>query len=748
VANQALVVGCDAYPYLAGGDLRGAVADALAVRDWLLSRDGGEVAPGDLTFLASCSAEGAQPGPGIVDHPAERRTFAAAVRDVVAKPDARESDRLFVYLAGHGCRTDPNNPVFAQDAFALTDFSIDDPAAAAGVEELKLQLRQSRFGTIIVFIDACRNYPFETAFQLGSIGTNPKAPQNRPYEPRLFLLQSTLPGRTSQEHQGPAGTVRGDFTVALLNGLQGAGTAKTYDETRDRPYVVGWSSLASYLEAAVPDQQPRRYSEGEIDLASFPDGYFDEVRLTVEVEPGQYAAADGLQIRVGYADPTVPSNPERAAAGPAPVAFTVPPRLQRVVATVGDTWGRCAVDVYEDARVRVPVYVGGPPRRTLKPDATVVRDGNRVAAGAIRIESDDPAAVLQVRDGSGDVALSGVGSAAGRLAPGVYTAVLIGSDGRPRTEPVEIDALAETVIEMTAPGPFSPLTGPQHGGANLPHELRWASDAAVLAWTAGRRKQTGRPALAIAGFGYQPARDAMAQTRGGSAYVQLQDFTPADERQTALAGRQRGWAGGAMWVVTAPFSSVPDDASWLTVTLSRHTLTVPRLPGTCTAIAIGAERLSVGVFDGSALGSPLALALQDRSQALLGAGQRDAAALTAAAALGVVRAGGSLGEADDGLAAAVIRDAAGPGPCGHGLAASADPGPAAGLLPAGPWAVFVDRAAGQPLPIGDLPANGDLPTDAELPPDAELPANGDLPPDAELPTDAELPPDGELETRK
>ena len=209
MADHALVVGCDAYPNLAGGNLRGAVADALAVRDWLLSRDGCSIAQSRLTFLASCSAEGAQADPGVVDDVAERPAFAAAVRELVAEPDADERDRLFVYLAGHGCRTDPQNPVLAQDAFAFTDFCTDDPSTACmGVQDLVSRLRQSRFGVIVIFLDACRNFPFSQSFQLGGLGRDPEPPpSDRRYEPRLFLLHSTLPGHTSTGHPtgGPAG---------------------------------------------------------------------------------------------------------------------------------------------------------------------------------------------------------------------------------------------------------------------------------------------------------------------------------------------------------------------------------------------------------------------------------------------------------------------------------------------------------------------------------------------------------------
>jgi hypothetical protein len=265
----------------------------------------------------------------------------------------------------------------------------------------------------------------------------------------------------------------------------------------------------------------------------------------------------------------------------------------------------------------------------------------------------------------------------------MYTAVLIGSDGRPRTEPVEVDPLLVTRTEMTAPGPFSPLFGSERARLDLPPEMGWASDAAALAWILRRGHPDGALALVIAGTGGQPTDRVVAETIAGAS---------------ALPLRKSGRDGDPWWALALPDALAPAMASWLTVELPDHTLTVPRLPGACTAVALGPGRLSVAVVDDNVLASPLGLALEDRSQSLLGAGERDAAAL----------AGGFSAQLT-GVAAAVVRDAANQRRDAHGLAASADPADAAFLLPAGPWAVFVDHPAGRPLSIGALPGPGTRP---------------------------------------
>jgi len=699
VADHALVVGCDAYPQLPGGDLRGAVADALAVRDWLLSRDGGGVEKSCLTFLASCGAAGAQPDPSIVDAAATRPNFVRAVRDLVARTDVGEGDRLYVYLAGHGCRTDPQNPVLAQDAFAFTDFTTDDPpAACGGVPDVVARLRQSRFGVVAVLLDACRNFPFSQPFRLGGLGLDPEPPRNRPYEPRLFLLQSTLPGLVSEGHPVPGapGVIRGDFTQALLEGLAGAGAAKSYDEKRDRPYVVTWSTLASFVEAAVPQQQPRGVAEGDILLATFPDGYFDPVTLTVQVDPRQLGQADGLQIRVRHTDPSAPVDPELVKGGPVPVEFTVPPRRQQIVAVAGDTWGRRACDAYADAQVLVPMNPGGPPRIALPPDAVVVRDGKRTPAGAITVRADDPAAVVQVRDLSGSTVLSGVASLSGRLAPGSYTAVLIGSDGRQSREPAEVEPLAESRLTLAAPAPSCHISGLRRERLTLPEALQWASDAAVTAWIARLSAGSARLALAVCGTGERPAGDALLHTRAISENVRLQQFTSENET----------W-----WGVMVDDSAVPAEPGWFTIDLHGHTLTVPRVASACTAVVVGTGELAVAVFDHAALTSPRSLAFLDRSQSLLRAGERKAAEAVleeqreplARSAFATGRTAARPRWQPSGLVATTMWDAVSDSAPGHGLAAFTGPADAASMLPAGPWAVFVDRAASEPPPIGVLP---------------------------------------------
>ena len=439
-----------------------------------------------------------------------------------------------------------------------------------------------------------------------------------------------------------------------------------------------WSTLTSFLEDALPEQQPRAVGEGDLILATFPEGYFDAVKLTVVVDPGEFGRADDLRVHVSYFDPSAAHEPELMHPGPVPVEFTVPPRLQRVKAEAGNTWGKLSFDVYADTSVVVPLHRGGPKRRPLPPGSTVSRDGRPIAAGAVQVDTDDQAAVLRIQDRSGRTVLSGVGAAGGLLAPGPYMVVLIDSAGRQHVEHVNVDAQAEVQVWIAAPVPPVPLAalGPAHEALSGP--LRFASDAAALAWQAAHRGVPRRFAIAIAGTGPRPQRWVIAYTPKGSKEVLLQEFGAGHEP----------W-----WGFTVPHVSGLEDASWFTVHLAGHSLILPCLPGASTTAALGQDRLVVALFDEGVLHSETGLALMDRSQSLLGSGERDAAStlLDRLAELPESR-GVAVGQV-----AAQLRAAADPA-AAEDLAVAVAPSDAPHLLPTDTWAVFVDFPADRPSP--------------------------------------------------
>jgi uncharacterized caspase-like protein len=578
MTDHALVVGCDAYPLLPDGDLTSAVADALAMRDWLLSREDTTV-----TLLASPSQGGVPLGDVHADGPAGRAYFAAAVADLARRPAVGAEDRLFVYFAGHGCATDPTNPILAKDAIAFTDYVLADPAAnCVGVDDLLLRLQQSCFGTIVVWVDACRDYPFRTAFQLAGLGVDPATRRGTRVLPAMFLGQATQRGEIAQGQP----RVGGDFTRALLDGLRGDGAAKVYDETDDPPYVVRWSSLQRYLDARLPDQLPRLRGEGDLVLEKYPDDAFEPVTLSVDVTPAEARQLPELHGSVTFPDPTAMDDGLRQFDGPTPVHLPVPPRRHQIRVRAGDQGNKKSVDVYRDELVTLPLLDWPSPPLEGTPTWRGVHGEGRVEVG-----TDDPAAAIEVRDLRGEAQLTGTGGVRGSLPAGSYYAVLVDPDGHDIAEPVDVDPGYPSRVSLTAPlGPLPDVAG---------DDLRWAGGAAVAA-VEGMRRVDGSAALV-----------AVLDMVGGMGAV---------EPLGALRAAPWQLDGGWMTVVRV---SPRTHRSGLVI--AGAVVSVPVLPETVTGVYLGPDGLEVGLFDQFLRDRHEGVLLLDRAQRLLAAGRRGAA---------------------------------------------------------------------------------------------------------------------------
>lgn len=598
MSDHALLVGCDAYPGLPGGNLRAAVRDTLSVRDWLLRSSGGRLARRDVTLLASCSDQGAQVAADEIDGPASRAGLASAVRMLVNGP---EHNRLYFYFAGHGCRTDPVNPLKSRDAILLTGFTRDDPAAAAvGVEDLKRRLMMAPFREVILIVDACRNLPFREPFDLGGLGRDLPPPAGGPgWAPRVYVLQSTAPGETAAGIEDN-GELRGVVSRALTDGLMGTGAAKVFDDTDStgRPYQVRWSTLCSYVMRSVCGQTPRYYGEDDIVLATFPDGSFAPVRLSVGVDPGPATDDDLAQLHVQVTWPVLDDGDDGddgeegalGRPGPAPVALEVPPRRHRVLIRAGQLAAKQSFDVYADASVRLALKRprttrrGGDPRLSL--------GLGDAARGAVDITSNDPASVLQMRDGSGTVQGTGVGRLSTDMAPGSYTAVAIGPGGTQTHEPADLFPGERVPIRFTAAAP--------EGWPIRPGQLTWASPAA---WVAGADTNTWS---AAPGSGI-----AVAALESDQENVDLPESVPLTPVRSRPGNR-------LMLVRTHLVRSTPPQG---VVEVQGVRLEVPSLEGVVTSIVVSGGQTSVGLFDIALLDDPGLVVMLDRAQNLLGAGR-------------------------------------------------------------------------------------------------------------------------------
>ncbi|MEV6841837.1 caspase family protein [Actinoplanes sp. NPDC051411] len=555
MAAHALVVGCDAYPHVPDGDLTGAVGDARAMHAWLTGA-GGVPAENSALLLS----------PG-------RSRFAAEIGRLVARTDV-ESDRLYVYFAGHGGRTDPLNPALATDVLAFTDFVGADPSAGTvGVDDLLRRLRLSRFREVVVVLDACRNFPFREPFQVGGIGRDPLTAGRR--TPGLYLLQATQPGGRARG---------GGLTAALLDGLAGRDSAKRYLEDSFLPYVVTWSSLVAYVNARLRDQDP--HDEGAARdpvLARFPEGHFGPVRLTVDVDPAPSAASADLLVEVSHWDPAEPDAVRFTQPGPTPARFTVPPRRQVVKATHGDDWGRVAVDVYADRHVMLPLRARS---RFLRHFDDPTR-GARPGVGIVAVTADDPMAAIEVRTVPGRPVLAGLPPLSGDLTEGQYLVLVTDANGRERWEPLDVMADYETELHLTLPHP-----------SDRPAAASWAGAAARLASDSTGDVDPDEFVCLVRGP--EPSQVLAHQTDG---------FIEAVFRSPSSAPR----------FPTGPLTTV------LELRFGEHRLQLPAVPGVTAAVVFDDARLRVAYFDSALAHDEPAMLVLDRAQRLLAAGRTRAA---------------------------------------------------------------------------------------------------------------------------
>jgi len=289
LANWALVIGIDAYEGSDRWNLKGAVHDALAMRDWLVDRDGGNVAPENLKLLtAPCfGAEPLASAPRIPTYAGICKAIAELLTE-----SRGIGDRFFFHFSGHG--------LSAVDGFALqpailaSDFSDLVTTNSLSVPSLLERFQATRFQEQFFFIDACRNIPFDDA-RVGQI-PRPKLPVP-PVSPQ-YVMCATQAGVKAQE-VGRPGDETGAFTTALLRGLRGEGAAKAWDAESEQ-YVVRWSRLFNAVHAEVEErrlradqqpggpliQAPRESGERVANdplLGCYPTQIFSNIALQIEL---------------------------------------------------------------------------------------------------------------------------------------------------------------------------------------------------------------------------------------------------------------------------------------------------------------------------------------------------------------------------------------------------------------------------------------------------------------------------------
>jgi uncharacterized caspase-like protein len=240
MANWAIVIGIDRY-WTDRACLKGAVADALRMREWLLDPAGGNVPEENMALILSPLAGEEPAGLDAVD--GTYTQIITAVDNLLRRAKGK-GDRLYFFYAGHGLTARVNQR--DENALVANDFSPVVTTNSLALRSLWEFFETTQFKDQFLFVDACRNMPWEDVeFDVG------RWPVGRKRDPGLpptqqFILYATSPGLKARELR-EAGNERGAFTEVLLKGLRGAGPAK----------VAGGPELPGALGAA------RRVRQGQ-----------------------------------------------------------------------------------------------------------------------------------------------------------------------------------------------------------------------------------------------------------------------------------------------------------------------------------------------------------------------------------------------------------------------------------------------------------------------------------------------------
>ncbi len=242
MGNWAIVIGINKYAN-SRYNLQGAVKDALEMKKWLL--DHGNVPQTHLYMLQSDEnnssiGENVEPTAENID---------SKIQDLLADSKGK-GERLYFYCAGHGLSTVID--YHKKDAIITSDFNGNNfESATLSIKSITEYFETIPFKEQFFFFDTCRNIP--QGIQPPEIGEFSNIGTRDLTAPAIhqYIYQATSPGQEAFETD-LNGEKRGAFTNALINALNGIGSAKIFD-TRKYKYVVKSENLISYLAKSVSE---------------------------------------------------------------------------------------------------------------------------------------------------------------------------------------------------------------------------------------------------------------------------------------------------------------------------------------------------------------------------------------------------------------------------------------------------------------------------------------------------------------
>lgn len=254
--RYALVIGIDKYDDTSIPELGGAVNDAKALRDVLVSNAG--FPSENITLLTSDqSDQSVKP---------TRATILARLSNL--KSVLPKDGLLLVSFAGHGIERDGRPFLLAMDSNANSNDVDLLEDTAINVNRIKDLIHKTGVGQVVLILDACRNDP---SGGRGAEDNNMKGTfagsfnfdvRNREVQAFATLLATEV-GKRAYEYRKEH---RGYFSYALVEGLKGKAA-------NDKGEVT-LAGLMNYLQDWVPNRVAQDYGAGKIQRPSLSvDGY-------------------------------------------------------------------------------------------------------------------------------------------------------------------------------------------------------------------------------------------------------------------------------------------------------------------------------------------------------------------------------------------------------------------------------------------------------------------------------------------
>lgn len=389
--NWAVVVGIDHY-WSEKASLKGAVRDALKMRDWLLDPAGGGVPKENMALILSPA--GKKPA-GVKAPEATTASIVNSIADLL-KRSKGEGERLYFYYAGHGLTARVNQR--DENALVCSDFTDVLTTNSLALRSLWEFFETVQFQDQFFFVDACRNIPWENVeFEVGRWPLPRKRDPGQP-PAQQFILYATSPGLRSQELQ-EAGNERGAFTEVLLDGLKGTSNAKAWSPDKEN-YQVRWERLVDYVKGTLEE---RRLAVGQgvaqdafqipqdtgahgvagrarnPVLAEFAANAFPDEKLRIVLSPNEVVPVAEVTV---LDEAAMPVQTKNQLAG-LPVEFTLPPERTRSMRRHRSTTRRSR-DLRSSCTrtVRSRSSSGAPPATRLRrlPEKGAARTGLRHGA--------------------------------------------------------------------------------------------------------------------------------------------------------------------------------------------------------------------------------------------------------------------------------------------------------------------------------------------------------------------------------